>query len=73
MVLGDGYNGSAIVGGASGAFQQGPFTSKVYSVSNANGNSFWNFYFYASLSNSIYGNSTTVTPLSITTAFAIKY
>ena len=30
-------------------------------------------YFHASLSSTIYGNSTTVTPLSLSTKFFIKY
>lgn len=60
----------ATAGLTEGAFQT---VSQVENVSLATGRSRWKAKMDASLYNSIYGNSTTVQPKSLTTRFIIKY
>ena len=55
----------------SGAFSSGSVGSKYWGTSNSSGN-LSNLKFDASVSNPIYGNSTTVQPKSLTTRYVIK-
>ena len=57
-------------GGCTGAFYG--FERSPNAISNQ-GQGDWRVYFDASHSNSIYGSSNTVTPLSLTSKFYIKY
>ncbi len=60
-------------GSGSGALREGG--SGYYNLASANGTSKWSrsFNLDASLSSSIHGKSTTVTPLSLSSIFIIKY